>query len=184
MGQGWALDVQELWEAVREAGSDMSHDPTSAERAIDEALGGAVVLKEHSPEYIRWKLMAPPGSELKFEVFLYLDDGEPQLIAGTNDSRDALLWAAFFEQADYRSTAERDQAFFKTLRNVLTHRTRIRWRQGRWSWSAECEYEAGDEWRKISGYSATGTAKPRGVTNLPLKGTLEALPVLRPSPNT
>jgi hypothetical protein len=99
-------------------------------------------------------LSAARHAAYRFILYVY-DDGESQVgVTLVDGDPEAYFWYWPFEESDYGSQSEREQAFLKAVRELLTSRTRIRRKRGLLNTHFRCEVLRASGWSRVGPFMA------------------------------
>ena len=135
-----------------------SHLNDPAVAFVRELLPSAVVEPDtnqlpgvHVPSY---HIHLPPASGADYRFTLWLRS-EKQISARLLTSNEnEYFWYRPFEEAEFRSPEEIDNAFIRAVKLIVCHNTRIEQRRGLFFNHFQCEYESVDGWKRLYGLSA------------------------------
>ena len=147
--------------------------------AVDALVVHLRITKTVTDSYARWQVEPLAGSAFAFEIFVYLDDGEPQ-IAVTRQTGDAAgtVWSRPFEIPDFGGPEAQLTTCLETARTLLTRRTRLEWKKRVLATSVTCSYmDNAGKWNPVWTTVWAGTAGAPPLGSSPKEGAWEAGPV-------
>jgi hypothetical protein len=120
-------------------------------RTLDSDLDVRV---EQHESFCAIHLPAAPGADYRFILYVH-DDGEPQVGATLIDGDpEAYFWHWPFEDPDYSSHSEREQAFLTAVQELVTSPTRIRQKRGLLNTTFRCEVHRASGWSRAGPFIA------------------------------
>ena len=120
-------------------------------RSLDPELD--IRLEQHE-SFCAIHLPAAPCAEYRFVLYVH-DDGEPQVCASLIDGDpDAHFWYWPFEEPDYDTQSEREEAFLAAVHELVTLPTRIRQKRGLLNTQFRCEVQRATGWSRAGPFMA------------------------------